>query len=40
VWKFQDFSKNKNILKIEKQLPFGKKLSAIIFVVFKYFPFS
>jgi hypothetical protein len=44
VWKFQDFSEKKNIFKIQKQLPFGQrnngKLSAVIFVVFKYFPFS
>jgi hypothetical protein len=41
VWKFQDFSEKKNILKIQNQLPFDKKngkLSAFIFVVFKYFP--
>jgi L-rhamnose mutarotase len=25
VWKFQDFSEKKNILKTQKQLPFGKK---------------
>jgi hypothetical protein len=40
VWKFQDFSEKKNILKIQKQLQNGKQLSAIIFVVFQYFPFS
>jgi hypothetical protein len=39
VWKFQDFSKKKNIYKIQKQLQKGK-LSAIIFVAFQYFPFS
>jgi hypothetical protein len=41
VWKFQDFrlSEKKNILKIQKQLQNGK-LSAIIFIVFQYFPFS
>jgi predicted nucleic acid-binding protein len=39
VCKFQDFSEKKNILKIQKQLQNGK-LSAIIFAVFQYFPFS
>jgi hypothetical protein len=41
VWKFQDFSEKKNILKIQKQLQNGK-LSVIMFyfVVFQYFPFS
>ena len=39
VWKFQDFSEKKNILKIQKQLQNGK-LSAITFVVFQFFSFS
>jgi hypothetical protein len=39
MWKFQDFSEKKIILKIQKQLQNGKLL-AIIFVVFQYFPSS
>jgi hypothetical protein len=43
VWKFQDLSEKKNILKIKKTTairPKNGKLSAIILVIFKYFSFS
>jgi hypothetical protein len=43
VWKFQDFSEKKKIFKNTKTTAIRRKngkLSAIIFVVFKYFPFS
>jgi hypothetical protein len=44
VWKFQDFSEKKNIYfkntKTTAILPKNGELSAVIFVVFKYFPFS
>jgi hypothetical protein len=36
VWKFQDFGENKNILKIQKQLPFGQKM-ANYWQLFLYF---
>jgi hypothetical protein len=43
VWKFQDFSRKEKYLKNTKTTairPKNGKLLVIIFVVFKYFPFS
>jgi hypothetical protein len=42
VWKFQDFSEKTNFknTKTNAIRPKNGKLSTIIFVIFKYFPFS
>jgi hypothetical protein len=42
VWKFKDFSEKKNILKIQKELPFVQKMTNYrqLFLYFLYqFPF-